>query len=347
MSRWPVLWLVAIACLSLSCSPHPDDITLQGSGATFPAPLYQRWFLEYYQLSDRHVRIDYQAIGSGAGTRQFAEGLTEFGASDAPTDDDVKRIRREAPGNPDVLTIPLTAGSVALAYNIPGYPADKELRLSREVLVKILYGEVTEWNDPAITTLNPGVSIPEQRITWVRRSEGSGTTYAFTNHVGAVSKRWKDEKRVGKSITWPVGIGGKGNDGVTALIQQTPGAIGYIEYGYAKLSGLPMAAYENKAGKFVKPGAASGAAALAGAKLPGHMRLFIPDPPRADAYPIVTMTWVLVRQEYDDEKVARTLKATFKWCLTEGQAISDQLGYVPLPESVVRKALAAVDSIKP
>ena len=347
MPRRPALWLAALACLLLSCTPHPDDVTLQGSGATFPAPLYQRWFLEYYQLSDHHVRIDYLPIGSGAGTRQFAEGLTDFGASDAPTDDDVKRIKKEAPGTPDVLTIPLTAGSVALAYNIPGYPADKDLRLSREVLVKILYGDVTEWNDPAITTLNPGVSIPAQRITWVRRSEGSGTTYAFTNHVGAVSKQWKDEKRVGKSITWPVGVGGKGNDGVAALIQQTPGAIGYIEYGYAELSGLPMAAYENKAGKFIKPGAASGAAALSGAKLPAHLRLFIPDPPGADAYPIVTMTWVLVRKEYDDEKVARTLKAVFKWCLTDGQKISDELGYVPLPESVVRKALAAVDSIKP
>jgi phosphate transport system substrate-binding protein len=347
MSRRTALWLAALACLATSCTTHPDDVTLQGSGATFPAPLYKRWFLEYYQLSDGHVRIDYQAIGSGAGTRQFAEGLTDFGASDAPTDKDVERIRKEAPGNPDVLTIPMTAGSVALAYNLPGFPPDKDLRLSREVLVKILYGEITEWNDPAIAALSPGVAMPAQRITWVRRSEGSGTTYAFTNHVGAVSKRWKEEKRVGKSITWPVGIGGKGNDGVAALIQQTPGAIGYIEYGYAKLSGLPMAAYQNKAGRFVKPSAASGAAALGGAELPGHMRLFIPDPPGKDAYPIVTMTWVLVRQRYDDEKEARQLKAALRWCLTDGQGISDQLGYVPLPANVSRAALAAVDSIQP
>src|SRR5262249_7870190 len=175
----------------------------------------KRWFLEYYGQTGEHVAIDYQAIGSGAGERQFKEGLTDFGASDAP-----KNVAN------DVLTIPMTAGSVALAYNLPGLPPDSGVRLSRQALVEILFGRITHWNDPQLQELNPGLPLPERRITWVRRSEGSGTTYAFTNHVGAVSAEWKKGPGVNKSITWPTGVGAKGNDGVAALIQQTPGALG-------------------------------------------------------------------------------------------------------------------------
>jgi phosphate transport system substrate-binding protein len=313
---------------------------LQGAGATFPAPLYKRWFLEYYK---RHpdVRVNYQGIGSGAGIRQFTNQLVDFGASDAAMSD--KEIEKVKAG---VQLLPMTAGSIAICFNIPDGPT--ELRLSRQTYADIFLGKIAGWDDAAIARDNPGVSLPDTPITVVRRAEGSGTTYAFSNHLAAISPEWKKERGVNKSINWPKGmIGARGNAGVAALIQLTPGAIGYLEYGYAELSHLPTAALENKAGEFIKPSMASGRAALAGADVPPNLRIWIPDPAGKDAYPIVTYTWLLCYRHYEKAAAVAELKKVIKFCLTEGQEYSADLGYIPMPESVVAKVLEAVDRITP
>jgi phosphate transport system substrate-binding protein len=335
------LLLAAAACFSsISCVASGEEgITLQGAGATFPAPLYQRWFLEYYR---RHpeVRVNYQPIGSGAGIRQFTEGLVDFGASDAAMSD--KEMAKVKPG---VRLLPMTAGSVVICYNVPG--VQTQLKLTRKTYVDIFLGEITEWNDPAIAASNPGIVLPDLPITTVHRSDGSGTTFAFTNHLSAISKDWAKGPGTGKSVVWPGGLGARGNAGVAALVDQTPGAVGYLEYGYAELAHLPTAVLENRAGKFIEPGPESGKAALEGGKLPANLRLFIPDPAGPNAYPIVTYTWLLCYTKYQDRRAVRALKDVLRFCLTEGQQFSDQLGYIPLPEAVRTTVLAEVEKIEP
>jgi phosphate transport system substrate-binding protein len=341
MRAWQTLCslLVAVtALLATSCSGI-QVTDLQGSGATFPAPLYKRWFLEYYHAHP-DVQVSYQAIGSGAGVRQFMEELGDFGASDAAmSDKEIAEVQR------GVLLLPMTAGSIVLAYNLTG--VTEPLRLSREAYVRIFLGEISSWDDEAIRKTNPGVVLPALEITVVRRADGSGTTYAFTNHLSKISPAWKSGPGTGKSVVWPKGTGGRGNSGVAALIQQTPGSIGYLEYGYAELGKLPMAVLENQAGQFVVAGAESGKAALAGATVPDNLRIFIPDPPGKDAYPIVTYTWMLCYKKYADAGKARTLKRVLHYCLTDGQAIASELGYIALPENVAAKVLAAVEQIEP
>src|ERR1043165_4176022 len=280
--RWATTLLLLAGCiLSSSCSSFENEVTLQGAGATFPAPLYKRWFLEYYKQHP-DVRTNYQAIGSGAGIRQFSGGYTHFGASDEFKMPDA----RDVPGG--AFLIPMTAGSIALAYNLPeGTPA---INLSRDVYVDIFLGLITKWNHPAIASDNPGVQLPNEATTVIRRADSSGTTYAFSNHSSAISPRWKKEKGPSKSIVWPQGfLGGKGNAGVAALIQQTPGAIGYLEYGYADLAKLSMAHLQNRADQFVAPGPASGKAALGGdnaKNIPDNLRIEITNPAGDKAYPI-------------------------------------------------------------
>jgi phosphate transport system substrate-binding protein len=237
----------------------------------------------------------------------------------------------------------MTAGSVVLSYNVPNVTAP--LRLSRDVYPRIFLGEIQSWDDPAIAALNPGVSLPALPITVVRRAEGSGTTFAFTNHLSAVSAAWKKGPGTGKTVVWPTGIGGRGNAGVTSLIQQTPGAIGYLEYGYAKLAPLPMAVLENHSGRYVAPGPETGRAALDGADVPENLRVFIADPKGKDAYPIVTYTWLLCYRQYLDAEKLRVLKEVLRYCLTDGQKIADDLGYIPLPRSMADKVLGAVERL--
>ena len=270
------------------------------------------------------------------------------------SDKEMKAALDNRPETEGVLLVPMTAGSVALGYNVPGVTADQELRLSREVLIDILFGRIENWNDEAIKKLNPKLTLPDQVITWVRRSDGSGTTYALTNHLSAISPEWKKEVGVNKSVPWPVGIGGKGNPGVAAIVSQTPGALGYVEYGYALLSNLPMVSLENKAGKFVAPTLKTNQAALAEGKMPANFRLFIPDPAGAESYPIVTYTWIIVPKRYSfpgdpgrEKKVARTVRRVLRYCLTDGQQFSDELGYTPLPKNVVGPILGAVERIEP
>jgi phosphate transport system substrate-binding protein len=340
-----LLAAVALCFGSLSCAGRGQ--TLQGAGATFPAPLYKRWFLEYYKR-DPKVRVNYQPIGSGAGIRQFTEGVVVFGASDAAmSDKEIALVKPNQQGS-GVQLLPMTAGSVVLCYNLPGWSG--EVRLSRKAYLGIFLGTITNWNDPVIAKANGGAVLPSLDITVVRRADGSGTTYAFTNHLNEVGKslRTKWTPGVGKSVVWPRKemIGGRGNPGVAALIQQTPGAIGYLEYGYADLAHLPTAVLENRRGKFVSANPQSSQAALKGVKLPKDYRIWIPDPKGQDAYPIVTYTWLLCYRKYNDPRVADTLKKVIRFCLTDGQQFSDQLGYIPLPREIARKVLRAVDNIQ-
>jgi phosphate transport system substrate-binding protein len=260
-----------------------------------------------------------------------------FGASDAAmTDEQIAQVKE------GVVLLPMTAGSVVLAYNLPSV---KELKLSRQAYGDIFLGKITKWNDPAIAAANPGVTLPDTPITVVSRSDGSGTTFVFTNHLAAISEAWKNGPGAGTSVQFPVGVGGKGNAGVTALIKQTPGSIGYVEYGYAQQTQMPTATLENKSGKYIQADLKSSQAALVGIELPANLRVWIPDPAQADAYPIVTYTWLLVRQKYDDAKVVSALKQVVRYGLTDGQKFSAELGYIPLPESVTKTVLEASNKI--
>jgi phosphate transport system substrate-binding protein len=310
---------------------------LSGAGATFPAPLYQRWGVEYNKAHP-DVQVNYQSVGSGAGVKNFTAGVVDFGASDAAMSD--AEIAKVAKG---VVMIPATAGEIVYAYNLPGV---SNLNLSREAMAGIYLGTITKWNDPAIAKANPGTKLPELPIQVAYRSDGSGTTYVFTQHLSAISKDFNDKIGTDKSVTLPVGVGGKGNEGVTALVKQSPGAVGYVEYGYAKGNGLSMANLENKSGKFVAPGIQSGASTLANVKLPENLRIWPVDPEGATDYPIASFTWLLLYKKYDDAAKLKALKDFVAYGLTAGQGLSEELGYIPLPAPVVEKAQAALATVQ-
>ncbi len=336
---------VAVLCIGVLGCTDSDDITLQGSGATFPAPLYKRWFLEYYK-DHPQVRVNYTPIGSGAGIRQFsARGLTDFAASDAGINaDQQKQLPPEYGG---CVILPMTAGSIVLSYNLPG--VTEPIRLSRQTYVKIFLNEITNWNDEAIAKTNPGVNLGDRDITIVRRADSSGTSYAFTNHMSAVAKAegldWKPG--VNTSPKWGQSIAAQGNDGVAALIQMTPGAIGYLEFGYAELAHLPMASLENHHHQFVVPTNETGRRALEGAKIPDDLQIKVPDPSMNEAaYPIVTYTWIICKRVYDEQKTADTLKAVLRFCLeSPQQEIAEKLGYLRLPPDVIAKCREEIEKI--
>lgn len=316
-----------------------NKLTLVGAGASFPAPLYLRWFQSLNQEIPQ-LEVNYQSVGSGAGVEQFTKGTVDFGASDtAMKDEEISKVSQ------GVLLLPLTAGSIVLAYNLPDVEAG--LKLPRQVYTDILLGNITKWNDPKIAAANPDVKLPDQEITVVHRSDGSGTTGVFTKHLSAISPEWKEKVGEGKTVEWPMGVGAKGNEGVTAQIQQTPGAIGYVEYGYAKNNNLKYAALENKAGQFVLPTDESASKTLESVTLPENLRAFISDPEGAEAYPIVTYTWMLAYQKYADPEKAKAIEATIEYALNQGQEVSGELGYVPLPKTVREKVAAAADKISP
>jgi phosphate transport system substrate-binding protein len=327
-----------------SAAKKPEEasqgpLTLQGSGASFPAPLYSRWFREF-SAKNPMIRVNYQSTGSGAGVKAFIAGQTDFGASDAAMSDEEIQ---SAQGN--VVLLPVTAGHVVISYNLPEV---KELKLSREAYAGIFLGEITKWNDAKIAKSNPGVKLPATQITPINRSDGSGTTFVFTQHLSAISEKWKAGPGTGKSVTWPAkaAIGGAKNDGVAALISRTPGAIGYIEYVFAATSQQPTAILENKAGKFVAPTPEAAAAALAHVELPDDLRAWVTDPEGDDVYPIATYTWILAKKKYADKRKADAVKALIKWCLTEGQALSKSLHYIALPEAVSARVLKAAEGIE-
>lgn len=311
---------------------------LQGAGATFPAPMYQRWIAEYTK-SNPNVQINYQAVGSGAGIKQFTQNLVAFGASDAAmTDNEIAAVKQGA------VLIPATAGSVVLAYNLPGVT---DLKLSREAYSGIFLGKIKKWSDPAIAKANSGVKLPDTAITVCSRSDGSGTTFVFTKHLSTINPEFKDKVGEGTSVTWPTGVAGKGNDGVTALVKQSPGGIGYVEYGYAKNNKLPFASLENKSGQFVTATTASGAATLATTKFPGDvLRAWPSDPEVKDAYPISTFTWLLLYKKYENKDQGEAVKKFVEFGLNDGQKFAEELGYIPLPKEIVTKDLEALKAVQ-
>lgn len=311
---------------------------LSGAGASFPAPLYQRWAADYAKVNPG-VQVNYQSVGSGAGVKQFTQGTVDFGASDAAmTDEEIAKVSQ------GVVMIPATAGSIVIAYNLPDV---KDLKLSRDAVTGIFLGTVKKWNDPVIAKDNAGVTLPNLPINVAKRSDGSGTTFVFSKHLAAVSPEFAKEVGVDKSTdAWPVGVGGKGNDGVTALIKQTPGTVGYVEYGYAENNGLAMASLQNKSGNFVKPTPESGAATLASVTLPENLRVWADDPAGAQDYPIVTFTWLLLYKKYPDAAKLKALKGFVTYGLTDGQKVAPELGYITLPAPVVEKCKAALETIQ-
>lgn len=315
------------------------QVNLTGAGATFPYPIYSKWFAEYGKLQP--VRINYQSQGSGAGIRQITEGTVDFGASDAPMTDE------ELAKRPDVLHVPTVLGSVTVAYNLPGLA--QPLRLDGETLGGMFMGQVKKWNDPRIAALNPGVALPATDILPVYRTDGSGTTYVFTDYLATVSPAWLQGVGRGKSVRWPAGLGAKGNEGVTGQVRQTPGAIGYVELAYAMQSGLPVAAIRNAAGQFVQPSpeATSAAASEIGPLLQQHpdFRLSIVNAPGAQAYPIASFTYLLIPQNVEDCEKARAMVEMVRWALTEGGPMARELHYAPLPDAVREPVLAKVQGV--
>jgi phosphate transport system substrate-binding protein len=334
MSKSSLRLLLPLFSASLFAWSAMAATQLQGAGATFPAPLYQRWIAEFSKANP-DVQINYQGIGSGAGIKQFTQGLVTFGASDAAmTDDEIAKVKQ------GVVLLPATAGSIVLAYNLPGV---ENLKLSREAYVGIFLGTVTKWSDPIIAKANPGVKLPDLAITACERSDGSGTTFVFTQHLSAVSPEFKDKVGKGTTVTWPTGVAGKGNDGVTALIKQSPGAIGYVEYGYAANNKLAFAELENKAGEYVKATPESGAATLATTKFPPTvLRAWPEDPDGKGDYPIASFTWLLLYKTGNDKTKLDALKKFVTYGLTDGQKLAEALGYIPLPTDIVAKAVASL-----
>ena len=342
----PAAALAACTVLAPALSAA-DEVRLIGSGASFPFPIYSKWFKDYSEQTE-DVRVDYQAKGSGAGIQDLINGTVDFAASDAAMNEE-----EMAQVDQGVVLLPLTAGQVVLAYNIDGV---EELKLPRDVYPKIFTGEISQWNDEAIAAANPDVELPEEDITVVVRSDSSGTTYVFSGHLAAIDENFAEQIGQAKSPQWPQSqsfVKAPKNDGITATIAQTPGAIGYIEYGYAKLTDTPAAMLENASGNFVAPSSESGSAALesaefSGETLPGSevpdLVAWVWDPQGEDSYPIVTFTWLLAYAEQDDEK-AQVLRDLVEYALDEGQESADELGYIPLPEPVKEKVRAAVDDI--
>lgn len=313
-------------------------VTLTGAGATFPYPIYSKWFDTYSQ--SHPVRVNYQSVGSGAGIRQITEGTVDFGASDAPMSDE------ELARKPGVLHVPTVLGSVVVAYNLPGVT---QLRLDGPTLAAIYQGGVTKWNDARIAALNPGVNLPDRDILPVYRTDGSGTTYVFTDYLAAVSPEWQQSPGRGKSVRWPAGLGAKGNEGVTGQVRNTEGSLGYVELAYAMQNQLPVAAMRNQAGEFVAPSvdATTAAAADLGAQIQQHpdFRMSIVNAPGAASYPIASFTYLLVPQQIDDCGKARGLAELVRWALTEGGDAARELHYAPLPDALRAAVLEKVGTV--
>ena len=321
-------------------------VGLAGAGSTFDAILFNNWFSIFHH-DNPNAHITYDVVGSGEGVRRFVgknvngEDKVDFGASDAAMTDDQIALVGEG-----VLMVPITAGGVVLAYNLPGFEGD--LKLSRRAYAGIFLGEITNWKDKLIAESNPGGKLPDLTITTVVRRDGSGTTYAFTNHLNAISDKWRARYGAATLVDWPaMAMRTPGNEGVAGRIQQSIGSIYYIEYGFAQEVGLKTAILANKDGKFVRASGLSIIAGLAGAQLPDNLRAFVPDPSGSDSYPIVTYSWILLRKSNPDATKAKLIHDLFSWCLQDGQRYAPIPGYVPLPATVAVKGLAALDNITP
>jgi phosphate transport system substrate-binding protein len=340
-----VVWFSAVAfiALSIACTggggSGSGSVSLQGAGATFPNPLYQKWLNEYGKVHP-NVKIDYQSIGSGGGIKQLKEQTVDFGASDAPMkDEDLK----SAPG--EILHVPTVLGAVVITYNLEGITAP--LRFSPDVLADIFLGKVKKWNDPRIAADNPGVTLPANDITVVHRSDGSGTSAVFTDYLSKISAEWKDKVGAGISPSWPVGLGGKGNEGVTGQVKQTPNTIGYVELAYAVKNNLPVAQLKNASGSFVTPSieAVTAAASGSAASTPEDLRVSITNATGAQAYPISSYTYILVYKNQKDAAKGKALVDFLWWGIHDGEGFAKDLQYAPLPADIVKRAEAKISSV--
>jgi phosphate transport system substrate-binding protein len=337
-TSWLGILLTFLLVSILASAPAHAQMLMNGAGATFPYPIYSKWFDEYAKV-DPSLRINYQSIGSGGGIRQITERTVDFGASDGPLNDDqLKKLPAE------LFHIPTVLGADVATYNLPGNP---QLRFTGEVLADIFLGKITKWNDDRIKTLNPSSSLPDQPIAVVHRSDGSGTTYIWVDYLCKVSKEWEQKVGRGTSVSWPVGIGGKGNEGVAGLVKNTPGALGYVELAYAIQGKMPTGLVRNPAGKFIEPTieTTTAAAAAAAKSMPADFRVSITDAPGVDTYPVASFTWLLVYKDQPNEAKGRALVKFLWWAIHEGQTYTPTLLYAPLPAPVVTQIEAKIKQI--
>lgn len=341
MKRIAGIFLVALVVVSMASA---QALLINGAGATFPNPIYSKWFDEYHKIKPAD-QINYQSVGSGAGIKQVTEGTVDFGASDGPMNDEQLKAFQEKHGF-GILHFPTVLGAVVPTYNIPGVTA--ALNFTPDVLAGIFLGKITKWNDPAIAGPNKGVNLPGDDIVVVHRSDGSGTSYVWTDYLSKVSPEWKDKVGKGTSVNWPVGLGGKGNEGVTGQIKNAPNSIGYVELIYAVSNNIPYGSVKNSSGSFVKADLAgvSEAAAAAAKTMPDDFRVSITNPEGKKAYPIASFTWLLIPEKFSDAAKRDAIKGFLSWMLADGQNYAEQLSYAKLPKEVVAKEKKALAKIQ-
>jgi len=336
--------VVAVLGLSAMVWAAQSALLINGAGATFPYPIYSKWF-DVYHTKNPNLQFNYQSVGSGAGIKQITEGTVDFGATDGPMNDELLKTFQDKRGT-TALHFPTVLGAVVPTYNVPGVSG--ALNFTPEALAGIFLGNVTKWNDPAIAGANKGVNLPANDIVVVHRSDGSGTTYVWTDYLSKVSDEWKGKVSKGTSVNWPVGLGGKGNEGVTGLLKQTPNAIGYVELIYAAQNKVPYGAVKNSSGAFIKADLASvnAAAAEAAKDMPEDFRVSITNAPGKTAYPISSFTWLLVPEQFQDATKREAIKGFLYWMLAEGQDYAEQLSYARLPKAVIEQEKKAISKIK-
>jgi phosphate transport system substrate-binding protein len=332
-----ILLLATVVCAQAA-------VLINGAGATFPNPIYSKWFDEYHKKKP-DTEINYQSVGSGAGIKQVTDGTVDFGATDGPMNDDQLKAYQEKHGS-GILHFPTVLGAVVPTYNIPGVSA--ALNFTPEALAGIFLGKITKWDDPAIAGANKGVKLPSTDIVVVHRSDGSGTTYCWTDYLSKVSDEWKNKVGKGTAVNWPVGLGGKGNEGVTGQIKNAPNSIGYVELIYAAANNISYGSVKNSSGAFIKAElvSVSAAAAAVAKTMPDDFRVSITNPPGKSAYPISTFTWLLIPQKFSDAGKRDSIKGFLKWMLTDGQNYAEQLSYAKLPKEVVAKEMKALSAIQ-
>src|SRR5215831_13703210 len=329
---------IAAGALVIGASSFADaQMLINGAGATFPYPIYSKWFDEYAKV-DPSVRFNYQSIGSGGGQKQILEQTVDFGASDGPMSDE-----NLAKAKGKILHIPTVAGAVVVTYNLPDSP---KLKLDGPVVADIFLGQITKWNDKRIAALNPGVKLPDTDIIVAHRSDGSGTTFIFTDYLTSVSKDWADKVGKGTSVKWPTGLGSKGNEAVAGQVKELPGTIGYVELAYAHQNKLPFAEMKNAAGNFITPSLSSVTEALATAEIPDDFRFSMVNPPGAKAYPIAGATWLLVYEKQKDPTKGKKLVEFLNWAATKGEGMASALDYAPLPAALTRRVLDRIKIIR-
>jgi phosphate transport system substrate-binding protein len=342
MKRLAPLFLAVLALVAIGVARAA--LSINGAGATFPNPIYSKWFDDYHKKNSE-IEINYQSIGSGGGIKQVTEGTVDFGATDGPMNDEQLKAFQDKHGFP-ILHFPTVLGADVPTFNISGVTG--ELNFTSEALAAIFLGKLTKWNDPLIAGANKGVNLPGNDIVVVHRSDGSGTSYIWTDYLSKVSDEWKTKVGKGTSVNWPVGLGGKGNEGVAGLVKQTPNALGYVELIYAIQNKMPYGKVKNSSGEFIKADLPSVTAAAAGAakNIPDDFRVSITDAPGKAAYPISSFTWLLIPSKFSDASKRDALKGFLKWMLTDGQNEVEALSYAKLPKEVVAKETKAIDLIQ-